>query len=184
MWGLTALRLASSPIVGFNATNYANKLKKYLDSLRSAVLKNASDDVEMTMKGVNFDDLEDAIESLERYAKRLDQKAAELKEHPKRQTCYMHIFCVSRKRTAEVRRVNKEYLEFERIFVGKGLPGRPIYKHVVYAPGTWTGYEGVTFPSIREAIMEHRWEEARNEIREIAKLIKQGSSHRKSKDRT
>lgn len=33
-----------------------------------------------------------------------------------------------------------------------GIPGRPWYKHVVYAPGLWSGYGADTFPTLNEAI--------------------------------
>jgi N-acetylated-alpha-linked acidic dipeptidase len=38
-----------------------------------------------------------------------------------------------------------------------GLPGRPWYKHLIYAPGRLTGYEAKTLPGVREAIEEERW---------------------------
>jgi N-acetylated-alpha-linked acidic dipeptidase len=42
-----------------------------------------------------------------------------------------------------------------------GLPGRPWYRHLVYAPGLLTGYGSKTLPGIREAIEARRWAEAR-----------------------
>jgi N-acetylated-alpha-linked acidic dipeptidase len=42
----------------------------------------------------------------------------------------------------------------------EGLPGRPWYKHLIYAPGLLTGYGVKTLPGIREAIEDDRWEEA------------------------
>ena len=33
-----------------------------------------------------------------------------------------------------------------------GIPGRTWYKHVVYAPGLWSGYGADTFPTLMEAI--------------------------------
>jgi N-acetylated-alpha-linked acidic dipeptidase len=41
-----------------------------------------------------------------------------------------------------------------------GLPGRPWYQHMIYAPGLYTGYGVKTLPGVREAIEQHRWEEA------------------------
>ncbi len=41
-----------------------------------------------------------------------------------------------------------------------GLPGRGWYKHLIYAPGLLTGYGVKTLPGVREAIEDHRWEEA------------------------
>ncbi|MEO8748194.1 MAG: transferrin receptor-like dimerization domain-containing protein, partial [Rhodanobacter sp.] len=41
-----------------------------------------------------------------------------------------------------------------------GLPGRPWFKHMIYAPGMLTGYGVKTVPGIREAIEGRRWAEA------------------------
>ena len=42
----------------------------------------------------------------------------------------------------------------------RGLPGRDWYRHLVYAPGQFTGYGVKTLPGVREAIEQSRWEEA------------------------
>jgi len=34
----------------------------------------------------------------------------------------------------------------------KGLDQRSWFKHVVFAPGLWTGYAGAVFPGLTEAI--------------------------------
>ena len=41
--------------------------------------------------------------------------------------------------------------------VDVGLPGRNWYKHLIYAPGRYTGYAPKTLPGVREAIEEERW---------------------------
>jgi N-acetylated-alpha-linked acidic dipeptidase len=41
-----------------------------------------------------------------------------------------------------------------------GLPGRPWYKNLIYAPGRFTGYGAKTLPGVREAIEERRWPDA------------------------
>jgi N-acetylated-alpha-linked acidic dipeptidase len=41
-----------------------------------------------------------------------------------------------------------------------GLPGRPWYRHLIYAPGLLTGYGAKTLPGVREAIEAGRWDEA------------------------
>jgi N-acetylated-alpha-linked acidic dipeptidase len=45
-----------------------------------------------------------------------------------------------------------------------GLPGRPWYHHLLYAPGLLTGYGAKTLPGVREAIEGGRWDEARRYI--------------------
>jgi N-acetylated-alpha-linked acidic dipeptidase len=42
----------------------------------------------------------------------------------------------------------------------KGLPGRPWYQHMIYAPGLKTGYGAKTLPGVREAIEDRRWSDA------------------------
>jgi len=42
----------------------------------------------------------------------------------------------------------------------RGLPGRPWFRHLIYAPGLLTGYGVKTLPGVREAIEQHRWDEA------------------------
>ena len=42
----------------------------------------------------------------------------------------------------------------------RGLPGRPWYQHLIYAPGLLTGYGVKTLPGVREAIEDGRWAEA------------------------
>ena len=62
--------------------------------------------------------------------------------------------------------------EFERrLTLDAGLPGRPWYRHQIYAPGQYTGYGVKTLPSIREAIELRRWDEANAQIRVIAALL-------------
>jgi len=41
-----------------------------------------------------------------------------------------------------------------------GLPGRPWYRNLIYAPGKFTGYGAKTLPGVREAIEEERWSDA------------------------
>jgi N-acetylated-alpha-linked acidic dipeptidase len=41
-----------------------------------------------------------------------------------------------------------------------GLPERPWYKNLVYAPGRFTGYGAKTLPGVREAIEDRRWADA------------------------
>ena len=42
----------------------------------------------------------------------------------------------------------------------QGLPGRPWYQHLIYAPGMLTGYGAKTLPGVREALEGRRWAEA------------------------
>ena len=53
----------------------------------------------------------------------------------------------------------------------RGLPGRPWYKHLIYAPGLLTGYGAKTLPGVREAIEGRRWDEAADYIARTTQAI-------------
>jgi N-acetylated-alpha-linked acidic dipeptidase len=53
----------------------------------------------------------------------------------------------------------------------EGLPGRPWFHHMIYAPGMLTGYGAKTLPGIREAIESRRWTEAQAYIAVVARTL-------------
>ena len=53
----------------------------------------------------------------------------------------------------------------------QGLPGRPWYRHLIYAPGLLTGYGAKTLPGVREAIEGRRWAEAGAYIKRTAAVL-------------
>ena len=48
----------------------------------------------------------------------------------------------------------------QRLTLAQGLPGRGWYRHLIYAPGLYTGYGVKTLPGVREAIEQRHWNEA------------------------
>ncbi len=69
--------------------------------------------------------------------------------------------------------INRQlYRAEQQLLNDKGLPGRPWYKHAVYAPGLYTGYGVKTLPGIREAIEQRNWKEAQEQIDTDAAVIK------------
>jgi N-acetylated-alpha-linked acidic dipeptidase len=52
-----------------------------------------------------------------------------------------------------------------------GLPRRPWYRHLIYAPGFYTGYGVKTLPGVREGIEERQWDEAQQQIEAAAAAI-------------
>ena len=58
----------------------------------------------------------------------------------------------------------------------EGLPRRPWFKHLIYAPGFYTGYGVKTLPGVREAIEERKWDEAGAQIPIVARAIERFAS--------
>jgi N-acetylated-alpha-linked acidic dipeptidase len=53
----------------------------------------------------------------------------------------------------------------------RGLPERPWFKHMIYAPGLYTGYDPKTVPGVREAIEGHQWTVAEEYIVVTARAL-------------
>ena len=60
----------------------------------------------------------------------------------------------------------------ERAFIDpNGLPNRPWYEHMLYAPGLYTGYGVKTLPAVREAIEQKQWPVVDEQIARTAAAI-------------
>jgi N-acetylated-alpha-linked acidic dipeptidase len=68
--------------------------------------------------------------------------------------------------------VNAKLIQSERRLIDDaGLPNRPWFRHMIYAPGFYTGYGVKTIPGVREAIEQKRWAEADVQIARAAKAL-------------
>lgn len=144
-----AAKLVETPIIAFNATDYASGLSVYLESIKKKA-KEVEED--FNLEGDTFASLETAIAAFHTAAAAFDAQAAELSHL----VCTEELSPPSAKKVElynDVRRVNDKYKLLERQFLyGPGLDSRTWFKHVVFAPGLWTGYAGATFPGIVEAL--------------------------------
>src|SRR5207248_1928279 len=71
-----------------------------------------------------------------------------------------------------LRALNAQLIRSERVLtLPQGLPGRPWFKHQIYAPGAYTGYGVKTLPAIREPLEERRYNDAEAAIPMVAKVI-------------
>jgi N-acetylated-alpha-linked acidic dipeptidase len=74
---------------------------------------------------------------------------------------------------ATLRRVNVTLMQAERALLAEaGLRNRPWYKHLLYAPGYYTGYGVKTMPGVREAIEEGKWSDVNSEIVRLAEALR------------
>jgi len=72
----------------------------------------------------------------------------------------------------EMMQVNEHILHSEQALTAPdGLPGRPWYRHLIYAPGFYTGYGVKTIPGVREAIEEHQWARADSQIVRVGTVL-------------
>ncbi len=68
--------------------------------------------------------------------------------------------------------INLEIIKSERTLTdAAGLPNRPWFKNLIYAPGFYTGYGVKTIPGVREAIEQKEWKEADAQIVRVSAAL-------------
>jgi N-acetylated-alpha-linked acidic dipeptidase len=71
-----------------------------------------------------------------------------------------------------LRPINAALRESEQhLLDAAGLPHRPWYRHMLYAPGLYTGYGVKTLPGVREGIEQRQWQEAEGEIARLGRVL-------------
>jgi N-acetylated-alpha-linked acidic dipeptidase len=181
--GTAVVRLADAEVLPFEFTNLADTVQTYLRELQ-ALLRTQQDDVrernrqieegvfaaidnpnrpvkppvvEAVAPALNFAPLENASVALtaaaDRYKKALEASRGKL--------------------TPEVtKQVNAKLISSERQLTdAAGLRGREWYRHLLYAPGFYTGYSVKTIPGVREGIEQKQYAEADAEIVRAAAAI-------------
>lgn len=179
--GTLAIRLADADLLPFEFSNLADTTQGYLRDVQN-LLRQRQDEVrernrqindgvfaavndpkaprpipavEEVPPALNFAPLENAASALTRAADRYKAAAAKAGTD-----------------AALLRTVNARLIQSERQFIDEGgLPRRPWYRHMLYAPGFYTGYGVKTMPGVREGIEQKRYAEAEKEAVRIAAAI-------------
>jgi N-acetylated-alpha-linked acidic dipeptidase len=185
------MRLADAEILPFDFVDFADTIQKYTKELEKlladkqeeirernqqldeGVFKATLDPRRPTVAPpreeipphLNFAPMQNAADALarsaEHYRQALSHKQSVLGEN----------------QSESLRALNQRLIESERKLTNDdGLPRRPWYKHLLYAPGIYSGYEVKTVPSVREGIEQKRYAEAEQEIVRVAKALQEESS--------
>jgi N-acetylated-alpha-linked acidic dipeptidase len=183
--GTAVIRLADADLLPFEFTNFADTVQTYIKDVQ-ALLRQRQDDVrernrqieegvftaiadarrpsrppslERVPPAINFAPLENAADALTRAAERY-QKAVEAMR-PRLSA-----------NAAVVAAVNARLIQSERQLTdAAGLPKRPWYRHLLYAPGLYTGYSVKTLPGVREGIEQREYAEAEGEVIRVANAL-------------
>lgn len=71
-----------------------------------------------------------------------------------------------------IKELNRRARDFSRGFISQGgLPDRPFFQHLIFAPGVDTGYAPVTFPGITEALEANETELAQQFVNKSVRAI-------------
>jgi len=150
--GTVILRLADADVLPFEFTATARTLRGYVDDIEKA-RKDIADAPPLDLGPIRA-----AIDRLDRAGAAYNKAA-----NGDRATS------LPADKLAEL---NRLLYTSERAFRhDAGLPRRPWFKHLAYAPGFYTGYGVKTLPGIREGIEQKQWDEARAFVPIVAKAI-------------
>ena len=149
VWALLAAILVETPVVAFHATDYAIGLGTYLHSVKNLTTCSPHESVR-SLPSLTL--LENAISRLRNATITFDARAAALASKMSKGVPWWRWWRKAQL-YAEANSVNERYKYLERNFLyEKGLDGRSWFKHVIFAPGIWTGYAGATFPGLVECM--------------------------------
>jgi N-acetylated-alpha-linked acidic dipeptidase len=178
--GTMVLRMADADVLPFQFTDLADTVHMYLTQLKeldaeerdkakerdkeiSEGVYDALKDPKKTMVPppteaippyLNFAPLEQASDDLTEAAQAYDKAysaAAAANPDPK---------------------LNEDLMHSERLLLdSRGLPNRPWFEHLLYAPGFYTGYGVKTIPGVREAIEQKQWSEANEQINRVSAAL-------------
>jgi len=183
--GTAVIRLADADLIPMEFTNLADTVQKYGRELKELVSKKQDEirernrqiadgvfaavrdprrpvpipKTETVPPAINFAPYDNAATALtdaaRRYEKAIDGAKSRLPEN-----------------TEVLRKINDRLrtAEYQLIDIA-GLPRRPWYRHLLYAPGFYTGYGVKTVPGVREGIEEARYDEAEREVARVAAAL-------------
>jgi N-acetylated-alpha-linked acidic dipeptidase len=81
--------------------------------------------------------------------------------------------------------LNLQLIQSERVFLDPaGLPNRPWFQNMMYAPGFYTGYGVKTLPAARETIEQKQWKDADTQIARTAAAVEREAALLKSATQT
>jgi N-acetylated-alpha-linked acidic dipeptidase len=177
--GTAIIRLADATVLPFQFTDFSDTIRTYIEEIKQLATTQRAQIEEQNLEleegamtaaadprktfvppsrqpvppHFNFAPLDNALDLLTASAKRYE--AARMKAQPR-----------------SVQAVNAKLIESERKLTDAGgLPGRPWFQHMIYAPGFYTGYGVKTIPGVREAIEQKRWQEADEQIVRVGKIL-------------
>jgi N-acetylated-alpha-linked acidic dipeptidase len=182
--GTMVVRFADADVLPYDFTDFSDTIHKYSEELKT-LLKNRQEQIRDRNQ-----DIEDGMYSATSDPRRptvappkeevppflnfapLDNAQNLLDHAAQRYSKAVKAFAGSSAASQSLQGLNAKLLMAERKLTNPdGLPRRPWYQHLIYAPGFYTGYGSKTLPGVREGIEEKHYPEADKEIIRVAKVL-------------
>jgi N-acetylated-alpha-linked acidic dipeptidase len=136
--GTAILRLADAAVLPYEFGGVVKTYRGYADEIEKEAGKND------TTRALDLGGVRSALARLDSAATGYERALSRLAGTPTSKL---------RSRSRQLAAVNRLLLQTERALTDSaGLPGREWYRHLIYAPGFYTGYGVKTMPGIREAV--------------------------------
>ena len=198
--GIAVMRLVDADVLPFAFTNLAETARGYAKELDQLRDRRAGDILERNRQiddgaflatndprsaaappkklapapHFNFAPLLDALDSLDRAAERYEKTYSAWGNG----VAGPSLPATAAGTAATIRSLNVHLLQSERQLTAMtGLAKRPWYRHLLYAPGFYTGYGVKTMPGAREAIDQGNWRDVDGELRRIAEVLMLEAAH-------
>jgi N-acetylated-alpha-linked acidic dipeptidase len=187
--GTMVMRFADAEVLPYDFNDFTDTIHKYSDELK-ALLKNRQDEVRDRNQDLDdgvFNAISDPRRPIVPPAKEtmppflnfapLDNAEAVLRRSAEHYSKALKAFAAANASSQMLQDLNNKLIQTERRLTNdEGLPRRPWYKHLIYAPGYYTGYGAKTLPGVREGIEEKRYQEAEKEITKVANVLQDYAS--------
>ncbi len=158
VFGLEVIQMADAGVLPYDYSNYAAEIAAYLQTAK----KKAGDE---GMKDLKFDAALEAAKRFSAAAAAVRAKIVQATDAPPQ----------------SVAALNRVLLDTEHDLLSTaGLPGRPWYKHTIYAPGEFTGYAAVVIPGVNEAIDAKDAARARTQMAILAEALNRAAARLES----
>jgi len=164
IWALLILDMADRPLLPFDLSPYSDAVSKYIDGLHDYL------DSQDGSKDVDLSPLQSASETFKNEADTFMQWD-QVWESFIYSTGGYESNAISTKRIERNNRLAAFETNLLDLSEGGGLPNRTQFKHVIFAPQLWSGYDEAYFPAIREAIEAKDWASAQKWVQKIADIL-------------
>lgn len=184
--GRTTLRLADATVLPFRFTNFVDHVEVYIDQLKE-MAKKVKEETERTNRLIEKNAYSLSVHPDRKYVPPgkhgsvpdfdflpVDNAVSRLRTSAEKYEMALtkSVTKNGRPAGATARNLNQILMKVERAMTrGDGLPRRPWFKHMIYAPGFYTGYGVKTLPGIREGLEERKWEEVNLFIGEVSAAL-------------
>jgi hypothetical protein len=173
IWGLLAMRLATSPLVPLDHMAQGVALSQYVTAIEQQQQQQQSVKLDLEPLKVAIQSYREAAASLQLHCFK--------KEEDKDESGLDDGSIIKEEEVEDlVSSCNEKLGLTERHFLDvNGLPGRPWFRHVLQAPGMDLGYAAEAFPGIQQAIDDGNWTLAQEQVTVASERVKSAAGHLK-----